>query len=196
MNNNRDNLALSFLTFSNQYLTLVENVARETVLHGNSWSIISDFVLEKEEYEKKTRWSDFSIIFPLLFNLFHGIELLIKGLILADSTETMKKGKHNLCILCDRFRLKYPEQKILNNFFDKYTNKESMPEILRNFMIENKLDANILYEELRYPSPNFDLIRNYSSLKYQDKEGVPFFKDLADDIDSVLRESVKMYYCL
>ncbi|MBU4405047.1 MAG: hypothetical protein L6428_09620 [Candidatus Aminicenantes bacterium] len=71
-----------------------------------------------------------------------------------------------------------------------------MPEILRNFMIENKLDANILYEELRYPSPNFDLIRNYSSLKYQDKEGVPFFKDLADDIDSVLRESVKMYYCL
>lgn len=196
MNNNRDNLALSFLTFSNQYLTLVENVARETVSQGNSWLIISDFVLEKDEYEKKTRWSDFSIIIPLLFNLLHGIELLIKGFILIDPVENKVKKEHNIHSLCDRFKAKYPEQKILNCFFNKYTNRNFMPELLQRFLADNKLDAEKIYQELRYPSPDNLKIHDYSSLKYNDKKGVLFFKDLADDIDSVLRESVKMYYRL
>ena len=197
MNDTRDDLALSFLTFSNQYLTLVENVARETVSQGNSWVIISDFVLEKGEYEKKTHWSDFSIIIPLLFNLFHGMELLLKGFILIDPLEDKKTKEHNIQSLCDCFKRKYPDQLILNSFFSKYTKRSLMPEILQQFLADNKLHIEKIYQELRYPSPPGNLtIRDYSSLKYRDKNGVLFFKDLADDIHLVLWESVKMYYCL
>jgi len=132
MNNERYNLALSFWTASFQYLILAENVARETASQDNVWVMVRDFKecpITPKEYEDETRWSDHTIIIPLFFNLLHGIELLLKGFLLVDPAETIEK-QHNICELRDRFKAKYPEQTILNNFFDKYTSEKSMPELL------------------------------------------------------------------
>src|SRR4030042_2804305 len=95
-------LALSFWTVSFQYLMLVENVARETTSQGNTWVMTNTnnlVPITSEEYEEGTRWSDHTIIIPLLFNLYHGIELLLKGFLLVAPGVTAERT-HNVQPLC------------------------------------------------------------------------------------------------
>jgi hypothetical protein len=67
-----------------------------------------------------------------------------------------------------------------------------MPELLRRFMQDNGLDAERLYEALRYPSPDFVTIRRYSSLKYEGHQGTTFFANLHADIESVRLAAVDL----
>ena len=193
-NEQRYDLALSFWTASFQYLMFAENVARETASQDNVWVMVRDFKegpIGPEEYAEATRWSDHSVIIPLLFNLLHGIELLVKGFLLVDPAETVEK-EHNICELCARFKAKYPEETTLNNFFDKYTNESCMPELLRRFLADNGLQVDGLYQALRYPSPDFSTMRRYSTLKYQGQKGTPFFTELCQDIHAVRIASVRL----
>lgn len=48
-----------------------------------------------ENYDKKTRWNDFKIGVPLLFNYYHGLELLMKGL-LQETNNLPQKNTHKL----------------------------------------------------------------------------------------------------
>jgi hypothetical protein len=194
----RYDLALSFWRASLQYLILVENVSRETASQGNIHLMGRDFKVGQitpeitpEEYADGTRWSDHTIIIPLLFNLLHGIELLVKGFILVDPSETVKMI-HNIGELCARFKQKYPNQNIINNFLCKYTSENEMPELLRRFLMDNDIQVNILYKALRYPSDDFLTMRIYSSLKYQGEDGTPFFRQLSADISEVRLAAVRL----
>ena len=174
--------ALSFWTVSFEYLMLVENVAREIAAQGNNWIIVDDYPIEEAEYEERTRWSDHCIIIPLLFNLYHGIELLAKGFLLADGC--MRAG-HKLLKLRQLFSEKYPDERELNSFFAKYTDPQSMSPILKEFLDSNHLGFQDLYEALRYPSdPNFNAFNSYINLKYKGKDGIEFFNGLQQDIIS------------
>lgn len=190
----RYDLALSFWTAAFQYLILVENVSRETASQGNVSIMVRNFeggsIIEKE-YAEGTRWSDRAIIIPLLFNLLHGIELLVKGFLFLDPTEILMK-RHNISELREKFKRKYPGQATLNQFLDKYTSEDHMPELLRRFLTENGLQVDELYQTLRYPTPDFTTMRLYSSLKYQGEEGVPFFSDLHVDVYSVRLAAVSL----
>lgn len=193
-NQERYGIALSFWTAAFQYLMLVENVSNETVSQGNIWTMVQDYEsgpIIPEEYSEGTRWSDHKIIIPLLFNLLHGIELLTKGFILVDAEETIKK-LHNICKLCKRFRQKYPDEDTMNRFFDKYTLTQCMPELLRQFLADNDLKVDNFYQALRYPSPDFIVLRTYSSLKYRGKRGTQFFTDLHTDIREVRSAAVRL----
>ncbi len=44
------------------------------------------------KYDQKTRWNDFKIGVPLLFNYYHGLELLMKGLL--QETNNLPPKKH------------------------------------------------------------------------------------------------------
>ena len=194
VNLERYNIALSFWTAAFQYLILAQNVSQETASQGNVWVMVWDYEggpITPEEYSKRTRWSDHTIIIPLLFNLLHGIELLLKGFILADPVETIEK-QHNICELRERFKQKYPDQTTLNGFLDKYTSEDHMPELLRRFLADNGLQIENFYKALRYPSPDFKTLRVYSSLKYQGKEGTLFFTDLHEDIQTVRAAAVNL----
>lgn len=193
-NQERYDLALSFWTAAFQYLILAENVSRETISQGNVWVMVRDFddgPITPQEYAEGTRWSDHTIIIPLLFNLLHGIELLVKGFLLVDPAGTVEK-LHNICNLRDRFRQKYPAQTALIQFLDKYTSEDHMPELLRRFLTDNDLQVESLYQALRYPSPDFTTMRAYSSLKYQGEEGTSFFTKLHEDIESVRIAAVRL----
>jgi hypothetical protein len=196
MTTSRDkyNLAFSFWTAAVQYLNLAENVAQETVSQGNVWVMSRDFQsgpITTEEYKEGTRWSDHRIIIPLLFNLLHGIEILVKGFILVDPNDSIQKD-HKICALCERFKQKYPDESELIGFFNKYTTEERMPQLLRQFLEDNTLEVERLYQALRYPSPDFQICCKYSSLSFQGEEGTPFFSDLSVDINSARRAAVRL----
>lgn len=189
------NLALSFWTASFQFLILVENVSKETVSQGNPWIMIKDFQdgpIGDEEYAEKTRWSDHSIIIPLLFNLYHGIELLLKGFLLVDP-EVKVKGNHDVQKLCKQFAEKYSEEALLIDFFCKYTDDVSLSPILQQFLKDNALSLENLYQALRYPSNiSFKDIKDYKSLKYTGEKGSKFFQELHEDIKEVRKAAVKL----
>jgi hypothetical protein len=173
---------------------LVENAAHEIVAHGNKWVMVKDFEngpITPEEYAEATRWSDHTTIIPLLFNLLHGIELLIKGFILTDPDEELKKS-HDIIDLCSRFCHLFPNEAVLNDFFHKYTCEYAMPDILKRFLRDNRIDIRSMYQSLRYPSPDFQFMRDYSGLKYHGEKGVHVFSHLQEEIIGVRKSAVTL----
>lgn len=185
MNKTQYNLALSFWKASFQFLALVENVSRETASQGNQWIMIKDDPIGTEEYAEGTKWSDHTIIIPLLFNLYHGIELLSKGFLLVVPKVTVKPT-HTVQSLCREFAQVYSTETQLIAFFRKYTEDESLPLILKQFQEDNALSFENLYQALRYPSNrDFKDMRDYVSLKYRGEDGRKFFQELHEDIKAV-----------
>lgn len=180
-------LAKAFWTTGLQYLIVVENVSGQIASAGNPWVLLTDRPVTPEGYFESTRSSDHAIIIPLLFNLVHGIELIVKGFLLA--TGTTPKRRHDICDLCKRFMEKYPSA-AFNEVLSKYTSEEHMPDLLRRFISENSIAVRAFYESLRYPSPDFNTIRLYSSLMHNDEEGISFFVDLHRDMKALRRAVV------
>lgn len=192
---NQYDLALSFWKVSFQYLMLVENVCRETVGQGNMWFMIKDWEdgdITPDEYAERTRWSDHILIIPLLFNLYHGIELLVKGFLLVAPDQNVKP-KHSISKLCDQFSLTYPTETKLIGFFGKFTKKQYLPELLANFLKDNNITLNDLYQAVRYPSDqDFQSLRRYTKLNYQGEQGLHFFNALSQDIKEARTAAVRL----
>jgi hypothetical protein len=183
-------MALSFWTVSFQYLSLVQYSASEIAEMGNKWVIIDDEEIDENEYEERTKWSDHSLIIPLLFNLYHGTELLVKGFLIARGCG--KKG-HNIEYLCHQFAREYPEEKEINEFLAKYTNEIHLPPILNEFLAVNELNFRDFYQALRYPSDeNFQKEKIYANLKYKGENGLQFFFELQKYINNVRYASRKL----
>lgn len=174
---------------------LVENVARETVAQGNTWFMTKDWKsgeITADEYAEGTRWSDHTMIIPLLFNLYHGIELLLKGFLLVAPEQNVKP-KHSIGQLRCQFRQTYPNETELINFFAKFTDEQHLPELLANFLKDNSLTLKALYQAVRYPSDqDFQNLRKYVELKYQGRKGLPFFQGLVDDIKKIRVAAVRL----
>jgi hypothetical protein len=81
-----ENISLHFLTLASKYLILVQNILNESIKIGNK-----HFVTDGD-YSENTRWSDFNIFIPTLFNFYHGLELLMKGLILIENPDSKIKN--------------------------------------------------------------------------------------------------------
>lgn len=179
-----------FWRTSFQYLMLVENISSEIVAQGNNWIVISDKELDESEYEDKTKWSDHSIMIPLLFNLYHGIELLVKGFLIAYDC---KDSTHKIQKLCRQFAENYPNEKELITFLNKYTNDSCIPPILKDFLAANGLEFRDLYQALRYPfDQKFQEEKTYRNLMYKGKDGLQFFHELKYDIEAIRYAAVKL----
>lgn len=198
MNNNIKVIDLSFLTLAQKYLHTAKSILEQMVENGNPWMPNLEIENEDElwnEYFKVTKWSDFEIIIPTLFLFFHGLELLNKGLLfLAD--ENMKLN-HNIKELFDAVEKKYSSNSELINTLRKYCDLSSAtPSIIRNFTTNNTeiTDIQSLYQSLRYPSgKQLQTAYKYITMKYKEKEAIPFAQELIDDINTLLTQAVKIY---
>jgi len=188
-------ISLNFLTLSLKHLSLVKNVLEENVKQGNLHLIIDDKEFSEKEYDQETRWSDFNI-FPILFNFYHGLELLMKGfLILIDNYKV--KPRHDFKKLLNDFKLYYPSQKEIFNILAKYLEPDYMPELLSKWLEENKMDITQLHELLEYPfDKTFKKKISYLKLKYQQDKWLSFAKQLVNDIEDLQKESVQLYRSL
>jgi hypothetical protein len=189
-------LARSFLTVSCQYLMLVKNVARGIVSHLNPLGLTklgSEGPITEDELVEAIRWSDQTLVIPLLFNLYHGIELLVKGFLLITPGVEVKP-LHGIQRLCRQFSAAYPNEIELNAFLQKYTEESQLPSLLREFLRDNALTLGDLYEVLRYPSDkDFVDLKRYVRLKYKGQRGVPFFQELHEGIESIIPLAVRLF---
>jgi len=186
----------SFRFLSDQYYDLVTTVFTETIKGGNINTYIGS---EREDiqdhYKKITRWSDFNIILPLLFNFFHAIELNLKGLLfLTSDAEKYSKPTHNLSVLLGEFSSSYKSESKLIDLFRFYIHPDHNCNLLYNFYLDNDIkDSSVIYEIFRYPSDrNFNKSYDFRPLKRKGGVGVDFMQKLIVDIELIQKETRKI----
>lgn len=178
------------IAFSHKYFQLTENCLFELINSKNKHSIWTDFdenITEEESYNlyiEKAKWSDFRIIEPLLFNFYHAIELVLKGILALNNEEF--KTNHSLESLCNKAILHLEKAEKLKEILIKYcklSNNESN-NLLSIFYKENNLTPSKYYIILKYP---FDSNNEYSYFKihYLKDKGVDFAKELLEDIKTI-----------
>lgn len=136
------------------------NLTRESIIEmeklNNRTMIVSDFnpnQIDEEswvKYEYDTRWNDFNVGVPILFNFYHGLELFMKGL--SQEIGKLKETEMN-------HGLKEIFQSIVENS-DSFT--QEIIELLeyfiklenpfQQFFEDNKGSIDDFYIFLRYPS--------------------------------------------
>jgi hypothetical protein len=73
-------LAYQFWNLARESINEMEKLDNKKLIASNYDPNISDEESWKN-YEHKTRWNDFNIGVPVLFNFYHGLELFMKGLL-------------------------------------------------------------------------------------------------------------------
>lgn len=187
--------SLEFLTISSKYLITTQNIISEIIKSKNKWIVLSDS--KDIDYNDETKWSDFNTLIPTLFLLYHGIETIIKGLLLKNGKINLKTN-HNLTEILCLFKKEFKNEKELINVFDKYIifNKKNSSKLIVSFIKNNPKIKNpeILYNSLRYPTnTTFSIDFDYLPLKYKEEEILPSLKEIIDDVDNILKFSVKIY---
>ncbi len=192
--------ALAHWKLALKYLHLVKVIAGQIVACGNNfiatWHGNGKEEPTPEEVAKKldeqTKWSDVWLIEPFLFNLYHGLELMLKGFVLLD-TNASREGDHKLSDYIQRCKKMYPAEQVAFGLIDKYIDVTQMPDLLREFFEMNNSTADDYYQLLRYPF-DFKFTKKHAhfNLKYKGEDGIPFFTELTSDLDEMRRASVRL----
>lgn len=186
---------LSFLTLSQKYLHTSICILEELVKSNNKFLVLLPNSDEKE-YSEATRWSDFNVILPSLFLFYHGLELVMKGLVLLKDKKI--SCTHDLEDLFQIFKTEYQNYEELICRVEKYVvNSDVKHNGLIDLLIRSNQEIQSpkkLYEALRYPTnKHIDKIYTYSPVKYKEEKIFNFVKDLIEDINFILSKSVALY---
>ncbi len=185
--------ALLFLTLGSKYLNLVHNVLGESIKSGNPHMIVSDGDSSWEEYYQKTKWSDFFIIEPTLFCLYHGLELTIKGLTLLVKEEDMEPV-HSLSKLYNKLLALEEVPNDIKDVIGKYISASEKENFISSFLLENGKDIDGLYESLRYPADkNLQSLNSYFQLHYKEAQALEEYQSILQDIRSLQSSATKFY---
>jgi hypothetical protein len=184
-------LALSFLTLSQKYLSLVRSVSDENTKQGNPHIIGTE--IPSYDYEEATKWSDFNIGIPTLFNFYHGLELMLKGLLILKGDYSFM-GNHSLRGPFKEFKKIYSGHNLIISILEEYLTINSMPDFLATCLKNNNVEIDKLYEFLRYPTDiKANKIYNYIDIKYKENKGLLFFRGLATKTDILIGGAAKLY---
>ncbi len=197
---------LGFLTFSEKYLHLVKSIFQQSIFVWNisHYSLTNptpeEESLIEEKYEKNIQRSDFSIMIPTLFVMYHWFEVLFKGLLrlkfkseLSNLNE-IEWNNHSLTYYFNKVLAfsEYNEVKLL----EKYINIQKMDSFIGCFLKINHL-SNIdkFYEFLKYPTNKDELIvYNYTPIHHKEEIWIIFMKQAINDIDLIIPWMVSAYY--
>lgn len=178
--------AISYWRIGLQYLHLVQAVSEQTSETGNQFVVLSSAKLIEDEYIQRTRWSDHALVIPLLFDFYHGIEVVLKGFLIAKG-QTPKRN-HQLSMLLEKFNAQFPSNNIVP-IMEPYILDHKLTSPLKEFCQESKIGIDAYYEALKYPQSKAGIIYEHTRLTYKGRKGVAFFGSLVKDID-LLRSTV------
>ena len=174
-------LAYTYWRVGFQYFDLSECVSREIAKTGNTWIFIQEgtnWAEQEEKYKEKTKWADYNQGIPVIFNFYHGLELLLKGFLVAEG----KAGKsHSLSCLLHSVSNALPNQRF-TTLAAKYVDSASLPKLLADFIAASGSDIDMWYQAFKYPEDVKGNPFDHSQLICREGDGAKFFTQLAEDI--------------
>lgn len=167
-----------------KFWQLVANSSGELVNSNNTLVYICEEKkpISTEKYRDHTKWSDISIVEPLLFNFYHGIELSLKALLTVKGIQIQK---HDLSALFNRVNQEYNDCRV-TDFYTKYISKEDLHPILLRFCSKSNISMDFFYQSLKYPSSTKGKSFKHGELQYNGKEGVELFKSIKYDVEKFI----------
>lgn len=179
----------NFLTLSEQYLISANTLIEKIIENNNSYTTISN---KKQKIQTK-KYNDSHILVPALWSSYHGIELLLKGLLLIKSNSL--KFNHNSKKHIDDFKLLFPNRKKIIELLDNFINNSFT--ILNQYIKDNNLNSceiSKIYESLRYPYNHTNYCYNYDSLKYNSFSIIDKLQEIININNNLLKEGIKIYH--
>jgi hypothetical protein len=144
----------NYLGLSYQFWTLTKESINEMGKQGNKKLIMSLYDPNEtdeqshQNYYQKTKWNDFNIGIPILFNFYHGLELCMKGL-LQEIGKLPTNKNHKLSgyfkIISENNSVFIPE---IIASIGKVLNSENP---FYDFFKSNNSNVDNYYQLLRYP---------------------------------------------
>lgn len=182
------------IAFSQIYFQLTRNCLEELAKSGNSNYLRTKFDenISQEEsnlaLKEKTKWSDYNVIQPILFNFYHSLELLMKGIIVLKN-ENSKDNRHNLeklFLIISKIELK---SSVMLEKLEKYClNKKNDNSPISRFLKTNNETPSNFFHYLKYPSDLKSKKFKYYDLRHLNKEGIEMAKEIILDIDIIRNE--------
>lgn len=183
---------LGYWRFGIQYLHLSQHVAEMIVQNGNK-SVLIEKNFANEMFDEKTKWSDHNVALPLFFNFYHGLEVVLKGFLLAKGIDV--KTNHKLSGLLANFENEYGR----NNLFgliSNYVYQTKLKEPLFSFFENSDASPDQFYQALKYPESTNKKMFEYEELLEKGADCVWFYKTFVDDIKRIRKEAVKLDYTI
>ncbi len=186
------NDSLGFWTIATNFLRLTEGACHQIVEGGNVHFLISDKPASSSEYHCKTLWSDHSIGVPVLFNFFHGIELILKGFI---ATSSAVPNHHKLTKLLSDFEVLLP-MTALGKTIETYVCRIDPDSPLGRFKLANGIEIDSWYEALKYPTSNKGEVFAHAELKYGGSMTMDFWRNIGTGSSNIRLQAIDLAYSL
>jgi HEPN domain-containing protein len=181
----------NFITIGYNFLRLSINSIEEMNKQGNKTMIFMNGDLSDEdsdlEFNDRTKWNDQNIGIPVLFNFFHGIELILKGLIIHCGGE-LADNKHKLTTLLEKLKNtpNAPSESLLDHFKNVL-----MKNGLDAFFQENNKTVDSFYILFKYPEHNNGKSIKFYPLRGKQEQGLIRFNTIKSLAENTKAEIIK-----
>ena len=184
---------LKFLQVASSYLFTSKILLEMMSFSNNNCIAIANIEITEEELMRQTKYSDTNLMIPALFNLYHGLELIMKGMVLAHDGNIITEHKPEK-LFNDLKEIENEDAEYIFTI-SKYMNKPISVNFINEYVVKEKIkDISQLYQSLRYPSPiKLDVIYNYFDLSHRGKEIIPEIDEIIRDIDLIIKGTAKIY---
>src|SRR6266568_7203160 len=178
--------ARAYLTLATHFLRLAEGASAQLVRRKNALAVISDKKVTPAQYARKTGWSDHAVGIAILFNLYHCIELVLKGC-LAIRAEP--PNSHKLSELLTELK-KSGLCPTLAATIAKFVRHIDGTSPLGRFLAANGIAIDSWYESLKYPKSRKGKPFTHIKLKYGGLSTVAFWRAVGQGAASLRKQSV------
>ncbi len=178
--------ALAYLTLAVQFLRLAEGACEQLARRKNALAVVSASEITPDQYVRKTRWSDHAVGVAILFNFFHGTELVLKGC-LAMSADP--PSHHKLSELLGDLEQSglCPALLVTIATYVRHIDGTSP---LGLFLVANGITIDSWYESLKYPKSKRGKPFTHTKLKYGGGNTVAFWRMIGRGAAALRKQSV------
>lgn len=179
-----------FLYLSQKYLLTSKALLQNLEEYGNNNAVISENEISEEELNEKTKYCDYNIMVPTLYLFYHGLELLMKGIIISFKAEI--KFNHKLTELLsninniDFIDIEYKD------LLSKYISNPYTINFIKSFIKNSSISIDEIYEALRYPVLKGKKEVSYDSMQYQGENIIEDCIKMTRDIDILIKKTIKI----
>jgi hypothetical protein len=194
LNGNNDNPALvplirqCYWRLATHFLGLVEAASHELVQSENAWVLVADRDISESDYEAATRWSDHTLGIAVLFDFFHGVELMLKGFIALDGSSPRH---HRLTGLLADFEASHPGTEV-GVLVAAHTANLDPGSPLGVFLAANGLGIDSWNEALKYPESKKGESFDHVGLQYGGRATIDFWRTLGKAAREIRIASVRL----
>lgn len=184
----------SFLHLSEDYLHTSKIIFTELKSSGNKHVVLSKDGNSIETLEEETKWSDYNVLIPGLFLFYHGLELILKGLLSLKGNNHEGHGIENLYMEFSKtFDGENKMLKVIKKY--AYINKNSS-ELIKKLVAKNPNinSTEKLYHAFRYPTNKgmSDNHYDYYPILYKGEDFFDTIDEFISDNDSIMTEAVRL----